>query len=93
MTTKNNEKLTFKETLALLKTEAKENYQEFKVNIKNPIKRAVYGQKISGVATNILRGFIIFGLAFIILYPIFQEVIVAIKDPIDLNNPLVIWIP
>ena len=37
MTTKNNEKLTFKETLALLKTEAKENYQEFKVNIKNPI--------------------------------------------------------
>ena len=93
MTTKNNEKLTFKETIALLKTEAKENYQEFKVNIKNPIKRAVYGQKISGVATNILRGFIIFGLAFIILYPIFQEVIVAIKDPIDLNNPLVIWIP
>ena len=94
MTTKNNEeKLTFKETVALLKADAKQSYEEFKVNIKNPIKRAVYGQKVSSVATSILRGFIIFGLAFIILYPIFQEIIVAIKDPIDLNNPLIVWIP
>ena len=94
MTTKNNnEKLTFKELVAAYKNDAKESYATFRENIKSPLKRAVYGQRISGVASSLLRGFIIFGLAFIILYPIFQEVIVAIKDPIDLNNPLVIWIP
>ena len=93
MTTKNNEKLTFKELVAAYKNDAKESYATFRENIKSPLKRAVYGQRISSVASGLLRGFIIFGLAFIILYPIFQEVIVAIKDPIDLNNPLVIWIP
>lgn len=93
MTTKNNDKTTFKQKMAELKNEAKQSYEEFKVNIKNPIKRAVYGQKISGVAVGLLRGFIIFGLSFIILFPIFQEIIVAIKHPLDLNNPLVVWIP
>ena len=94
MTTKNkNDKLTFKELVAAYKNDAKESYATFRENIKSPIKRAVYGQRVSSVAASLLRGFIIFGLAFIILYPIFQEVIVAIKDPQDLNNPLVIWIP
>ena len=94
MTTKNNdEKLTFKELVAAYKNEAKESYNTFRDNLKRPLTRAVYGQRISSVAGSLLRAFIIFGLSFIILYPIFQEVIVAIKDPIDLNNPLVIWIP
>ena len=94
MTTKNNdEKLTFKELVAAYKNEAKESYNTFRDKLKRPLTRAVYGQRISGVAGSILRAFIIFGLSFIILYPIFQEVIVAIKDPVDLNNPLVIWIP
>ena len=94
MTTKNNdEKLTFKELVAAYKNEAKESYNTFRDNLKRPITRAVYGQRISSVAGSLLRAFIIFGLSFIILYPIFQEVIVAIKDPIDLNNPLVVWIP
>ena len=94
MTTKNNdEKLTFKELVAAYKNDAKESYKTFRENIKRPLTRAVYGQRISSVASSILRAFIIFGLAFIIVYPIFQEVIVAIKDPVDLNNPLVVWIP
>ena len=89
MTTKNsNEKLTFKELVAAYKNDAKESYATFKENIKSPLKRAVYGQRVSSVASSLLRGFIIFGLAFIILFPIFKEVIVAIKDPIDLNNHL-----
>lgn len=94
MTTKNKqEKITIKEYLRLTKEESKELYNEFKVNIKNPVKRAVYGQKVSSVAINILRGFIFFGLSFIILSPILMMLVNSIKDPVDLNNPLVTWIP
>ncbi|MCF0116373.1 MAG: carbohydrate ABC transporter permease [Erysipelotrichaceae bacterium] len=87
MMTKNNKPLTPKQQAL------KERYEEFKTNINNPIKRSVYAQKVSGVIVSILRGFLLFGLSFIIIYPIFREVIVAIKDPQDLNNPLVVWIP
>lgn len=40
-----------------------------------------------------VRSFIIFGLCFVILYPVFQMIVAAISDPADLSNPLVIWIP
>lgn len=94
MTTKNNEtKLTLKEKFANYRKDAKERYEEFKVDVKNPIKRAVFGQKVSAKAVSILRGFIFIGLSFIIIYPIFREIIVGIMDPGDLNNPLVTWIP
>lgn len=86
MKKQNNQSPSFKEEL-------KQSFQEFKVNIQNPVKRAVYGQNISSRAVSILRGFLLFGLSFIIVFPIFREIIVAIKDPIDLNNPLVNWIP
>ena len=77
----------------LRRQERKERYEEFKESLRNPVKRAVRGQKVSKVLTGILRFFLLFGLSFIIVYPIFREVIVAIKDPVDLNNPLVVWIP
>ena len=44
------------------------------------------------VAT-ILRGFLFIGLAFVIVFPIFQQFTLSIRHPIDLNNKLVNWIP
>lgn len=75
------------------KEERQARYEEFKANLHNPVKRAVFGTKVSNVVVKIFRGFILFGLSFIILFPIFREVIVAIKEPMDLNNPLITWIP
>ncbi len=40
-----------------------------------------------------VRGFIIFGLCFIVIYPILQMIVASISDLRDLNDPLVVWIP
>lgn len=53
--------------------------------------------KVKKIVTKIMMSFIravlIFGLMFVILFPIFQQFSLAIRDPIDINNPTVIWIP
>lgn len=77
----------------ILRQERQARFEEFKASLHNPVQKAVRAQKVSSVLTSILRFFLLFGLSFIIVYPIFREVIVAIKDPVDLNNPLVTWIP
>ena len=41
----------------------------------------------------IIRSILIIGLSFVILYPILQKLSVAFKDPVDLYNLNVIWIP
>lgn len=49
--------------------------------------------KISRFFMSLVRSFTIFGLCFVILYPIYQMLVVAITDPNDLNNPLVVLVP
>ena len=56
----------------------------FKMNVSH---------KVSTVFLSTVRNFIIFGLCFVILYPVFQMIVAAISDPNDLSNPLVVWIP
>lgn len=75
------------------KNQMRERFEFIKEELNNPIKKAVRVQKVSNFATSILRAIIIFGLAFIILYPIIQQFAIAFRNPIDLNNPLVQWIP
>ncbi len=90
MMNENNENLSEKE---LRKQQMQARFEEWKANLKNPVQRAVRVSKASHVLVGILRFFLLFGLSFIIVYPIFREIIVAIKDPVDLNNPLVTWVP
>ena len=45
------------------------------------------------VAANVLKYFLLYGLAFIILYPLIQQLAIALRAPEDINNPLVLWIP
>lgn len=77
----------------MLKEERARRFEEWKANLHNPVQRAVFAGKVSGFLVSLLRFFLLFGLSFIIVYPIFREAIVAIKDPVDLNNPLVTWVP
>ena len=94
MMNENNEQITEKEQKKQArKEELKLRFEDWKANLNNPVQKAVRVAKVSSVLVSILRGFLLFGLSFIIVYPIFREVIVAIKDPADLNNPLVVWIP
>lgn len=77
----------------IIKRESKEKYEQIKLELKNPVQRAVRRRKITNKLVSILRAFIFIGLSFVILFPIFQEFTLAIRHPIDLNNKLVNWIP
>ena len=61
--------------------------------IKQDTFRTQAGNTISSFFLKALRNFIIFGLCFVIFYPILQMIIASVTDPNDLNNPLVVWIP
>ena len=82
-----------KEKMAKIKEAIGAKFAEFKEDWKNPVKKAVRTQKTANVAGSILRGFIIFGLSFVILFPIFEQFTFALRDPIDINDPLVKYIP
>lgn len=76
-----------------IKNLSKEKYNEIVTDIKNPIKVAVMKRKAGTKVATILRGFLFIGLAFVIVFPIFQQFTLSIRHPIDLNNKLVNWIP
>ena len=76
-----------------IKSLSKEKYNEIVTDLKNPIKVAVMKRKVGMKMTTILRGFLFIGLAFVIVFPIFQQLTLSIRHPIDLNNKLVNWIP
>ncbi len=72
---------------------SKQKYDEIVADLKNPVKTAVMRRKVSSKIVSLLRGFMFIGLAFVIVFPIFEEITLAIRHPIDLSNKLVNWIP
>ena len=87
--TKNNVELTKEQKKAL----RKERYDAIVADLKNPVKKAVRARKAANKATSILRAIVFIGLSFVILFPIFQQLMLAFRHPTDLNNPLIVWIP
>lgn len=53
-------------------------------------KRAI---QAAGIFLCIVRYFIILGLAFVILYPLLYMVSVSFREPRDLLDPAVVWLP
>lgn len=107
MTTKNKKELLNEELLDTdlqentekvskwqeIKELSKEKYNEIVSDLKNPIKVAVMKRKVGTKVATLLRGFLFIGLAFVIVFPIFQQLTLSVRHPIDLNNKLVNWIP
>ena len=79
--------------LAKIKQVSKQKYEELLVDLKNPVKKAVRRRKTGERIMSIMRGFVFLGLCFVIIFPIFQEISLAFRHPVDLNNKLVNWIP
>jgi multiple sugar transport system permease protein len=52
-----------------------------------------YVNKFVGFLAQLLKYTFMFGLCFIILYPILQQIMVAVRDPNDINDPMVKWVP
>ncbi len=86
--TKNNT-LTKEEKKAL----RQERYDAIMADLRNPVKRAVRGRKVAMKFTSLFRTIVFIGLSFVILFPIFQQLMLAFRSPEDINNPLIVWIP
>lgn len=50
-------------------------------------------RKFQSISLSVLRGLLLGGLCFIILYPVIQQLLLGFRAPIDSNDPSVIWIP
>ena len=77
-------KLVIRLKKGLSKSKEKVTSKAFKFTVVNKTKQT---------SISIIRGFIIFGLCFIVIYPILQMIVASISDLRDLNDPLVVWIP
>jgi len=74
------------------------NYVKSEIHRMNEVihdehKIKITQTKISFLFTSFIRGLLIFGLSFIILFPLFQQLSLAARAPGDLNNPIVVFIP
>ncbi len=67
--------------------------EKVKHYFKQPRTKLVWKRNISDVFSKLLRTTLLFGLCFVILFPIIQQVSMALRAPSDVNNPAVIWIP
>ena len=56
-------------------------------------QRRLAGQKTLSFAAVFFRTFLLIGLCFVILLPIFQKFSYAFRHPMDITNPQVVWIP
>jgi multiple sugar transport system permease protein len=45
------------------------------------------------ISLSVFRAIIVFGLSFVVIYPIIQMIVAALSNLRDLNDPLVVWIP
>ena len=67
--------------------------KKFIKDLESPVRRKVIQNKITNVFITGLKYFFLFGLCFIIIYPLLLQLAVAFRAPTDVNNPAVLWIP
>jgi len=56
-------------------------------------KRRPLINNTKSLGASIVKYLLLYGLAFIIIFPLLQQISIALRNPSDLNNPLVLWIP
>ncbi len=56
-------------------------------------KRRPLVNKFKSFGANAVKYLLLYGLSFIIIYPLLQQISISLRAPTDLNNPLVLWIP
>ncbi len=68
-------------------------YLYFKESFSTPLKKKIFFEKLFTVFINIVKYAFMIGITFIILYPLFLQLAVAFREPLDVNNPEIMWIP
>lgn len=68
-------------------------FTKLKENLSNEHNMMVRRNKIQRIGLKIMRTVLLFGLCFVILFPTIQQISMALRAPIDVNDPSVVWIP
>lgn len=76
-----------------IKAMIKRRYDRFLRRVQAKGFKQEVGYRATKISTSFVRSFIVFGLCFVIIYPILQMIVAAVTNPDDLSNPLVVWIP
>ncbi len=94
MATKKEEKRFEKEMKAAKKAKIKAMKEAgISLNITPEQKRYNRQKAIVGAVWPIFRFFILFGLCFIILYPLIFMISTAFRPDAEMNDPSIVWIP
>ncbi len=64
-----------------------------KAKLSRQTKRKIAAKKAFIVVGSLLRAFILIGLCFVILLPLFEKLSQAFRHPTDITNPQVVFIP
>lgn len=67
--------------------------ENIKNNLLDSTKNKVRARQIQVFILVVIRSVLLIGLCFIIVYPIIQQISLALRHPMDLTNPIIIWIP
>jgi multiple sugar transport system permease protein len=84
---------TIKNRLKKWMTDIKASYLETKAYFKEPRTQFVWKKNFGIFFSKLFRMIILFGLCFVIVFPIIQQISMALRAPSDVNNPAVVWIP
>ncbi len=68
-------------------------YGKVKNNLTDPRLRNIRRHKTGKILLIVIRAFILTGLCFLIILPIFQKFMFAFRHPRDIANTQVVWIP
>lgn len=56
-------------------------------------QRKVTAKKVSDILVSIVKYLLLYGLAFVIIYPLILQLAIGLRTPTDILNPTVLWIP
>ena len=76
-----------------VKQDLNRRYHEFVLSWQDPTKRMIRSKNTITLFAVIFRTFILIGLCFVILTPIFEKLSYAFRYPGDISNQQVVWIP
>lgn len=68
------------------------NYRKYNDSEKKHY-RYIFGRRVSAKAWPIFRFLVLFGLGFVVLYPIMYMISCAFRPQAEMNDPSIMWIP
>ena len=77
----------------MFREKVKNEFKKFRNDWNDPTNKKVRSNKALTITGSVIRTLLLIGLVFIILLPIFQKFSYALRHPITISNPQIIWIP